>query len=448
MRNPTAAALLLALAASASTSAPAARADDGDWVTIRNELGTVELVVPPGFQEMERKKANLDIYIQYENKDFKRAFIRVFAHQGYTKPEHIKDYMKFVESDVGGTPTYEEGSTTKFTTEKPGDENMTWVLLVEGRVVGGYGIYFLAQIPKPVYEETKDTWKKVWDSLKTTGPVPDSFEVPGTWKLVKNDMYAVIGPVSDIKDKKLKEQFENRLFRVQTWLDPLTSPAVKMFREFTGDSRKYPPRQVVRVLPTVEAFKKEAGARWTAGATVVYLPDEKDRRLIVDGSPDSALDEQTVDLAAGIQYLEGRLGKLAPWMRVALEVYFENGLKKKQMLGVLPPESLKRGKEVFAARPATFEDLQKKDDAGMAELGEPGRVAAWGILQAGLHGDDGPARTLFRRFFKDAVGAADLNVVWEKAVAAYQEESKKKFKPKDIDTATKKYFKDLKEEKK
>ena len=62
-------------------------------------------------------------------------------------------------------------------------------------------------------------------------------------------------------------------------------------------------------------------------------------------------------------------------------------------------------------------------------------------------GDDAPTRTLFRRFFKDGIGAADLDAVWEKTVAGWQEETKKKFKPRDIDTATKKYFKELKEEK-
>ncbi len=259
-------------------------------------------------------------------------------------------------------------------------------------------------------------------------------------------MYAVLGPMGDLKDKKAKDLLERRLAQIQALLD-VDQPATKLYRALFNDERKAFPRCPIHVLPTAEAFKAAAGAAWVEGAAVIYLPGHPERVLLVDGSPDGGFREEDLLAEAGVQYAGSRLGRMWPWLRAALHQYYAAGLKCRATPGLFPPETLKRAKEVFAKTPAAFDDLMKKDDAGMAALGEEGRIAAWGLFQYGLHGPDAPTRNLFRAFLRDGIDAPDLSAVWEACLANHKTQTKKVFRTKDLDAGAKKFFRDLKEEK-
>jgi hypothetical protein len=439
--SPAALAALLLLAGAAAP--PDARAQD-DWVTVKNEMETLEVQAPPGFKQLPLKNPARVLHLQYEGKPFLSTQVKAYAYQGQTKIEH---FMKFVEKDVGGTPSYEEGSVSRFAVDKKGSDDTWWVSYVEGRIEGTWGFYVECLVPKAVYDADPAVWKRVLDSIRTCSAPPETFTTPPDWKLMKGDFWAVMGPVGAIKDPKARQQLENRLFRVSSWLDPL-SPAVKMIREVTNDTRKFVPRCVAHVLPDPGAFKAAAGDRWYEGAFALYLPDHAERVLVVDGSPESGLQEIDLVAEAGVQYMEGRVGRMPPWMRTAFRRYFLNGYRSRNMPGLMPPEALKKAKELFGRNPPPFEDLLKKDDAGIRALGEDGGWACWGYLQFGLHGNDGPIRNVFRKYFRDCVAAKEPpEKVWEAAVASYREETKKPLKFRDVDNGTKKYFREMKLEK-
>ena len=259
-------------------------------------------------------------------------------------------------------------------------------------------------------------------------------------------MYAILGPLSLVKDKKARDLFDRRMAQVRMLLET-EQPAVKMFRAVFNDERKAFSRLPVHLHPTTEAFKAAAGDRWAEGVAVIYLPDHAEKILLVDASPDGPFKDEDLYPEAGVQYAESRLGAMPPWLRAAFHLYYEAGFKSHVTPGLFPPEMLKRAREVFAKTPAAFDDLVKKDEAGMAALGDDGRIAAWGLFQYGLHGPDAPTRNVFRAFLRDGVGAPDLNAVWEACLARHKTETKKVFRTKDLDSGAKKFFRDMKEEK-
>jgi hypothetical protein len=436
--NPRAilAALLLALPAAAP---PPAAAED-EFVTLRNEQETLEFQVPEGFKEIESTNPNFVRHVTYEGEPFGAVVIKAAAYGGQNKIEH---FVKFLEKDIGGTAAAEEGKPGRFVIETKTADNHEYVNLLQVECRTKWGYYLKILVKKDRFEESKDVWTRVADSFRTFEDPQDPFTVPAGWKVVKSDLYAVMGPVAEVKDPKAKQAFENRLHRVATWLD-VNSPGVKMYREIAGDRRKYVPKIPIHVLPTTDAARAAAGDAWTDGAGVVYLPAHAERVLVVDGSPESTLSEAELVAVAGVQYLETRTGPSWPWFRAAMRIYLDNGAKKGHLPGLHPPEALKKGKEVFAKSPPSFEALQKADEAAFRALGDDARWAAWGYLQCGLHGNDAPIRNVFRKFLKEAVGSKDLNATWAKAVESYKTETKRPLKLRDLDAAAKKFFREAK----
>jgi hypothetical protein len=91
----------------------------------------------------------------------------------------------------------------------------------------------------------------------------------------------------------------------------------------------------------------------------------------------------------------------------------------------------------------------KKDEAAIREMGVDGLFACWGYLQFGLHGPDAATRSVFRRLLnREFLGEDPLDKAWERSLAAYKEETRKTFRLRDVDNAAKKFFRDMKEEKK
>ncbi len=267
--------------------------------------------------------------------------------------------------------------------------------------------------------------------------------MPAGWKKVENDLFAVIGPVSEVKDPAAQKAFENRLYRISTWLDA-QAPHVRMLRDFTGDRRRIVSRMVVHVLPTPEAFQSAAGDFWVEGAKSIYLPHHPERPVVVDGSPEVNLTEALLMEGVIPQYLETRMPPLRPWVRAGAQGYFLAAMARNFMPGLYPPEPFRKVKKIFLKPPA-LEDLMGRDEASLLSLGEEGALACWGYLQYGLHGQDAPVRNMFNRFFRGLVGAGDCQGHWDRCVEEYQAVNKKKLKLKDLETAAKKYWKDLKE---
>jgi len=427
-------------------AAPPAAPAAGDLKTLRSDFGTWEFQAPTGYTEETPKKPNIERMLRYSGQPYLSTLVKIRSLDGiYTKPEHLEKFMKFLESDIGGNITYEGDLKNRFASDIQ-NAGTWWISLVDGKIEGTHALAIEILVPKDVYEQTRDTWIAVADSFKTFPPPPEPYTVPTGWKLNKNAMFAAMGPLSDLKDKKARDLLERRLAQVQSLLD-VDQPATKLYRAIFNDERKVFPRCPVHVQPTNDAFKAEAGDKWVEGVAVLYLPDHPERILLVNGDADGGLRDENLLVEAGVQYVGSRLGKMAPWLRAAFRLYIEGGLKSRATPGLYPPEMLKRVKEVFAKTPAAFDDLVKADDAAMAALGDDGRFAAWGLLQYGLHGPDAAMRNLFRGFLRDGVDAPDLAAVWEKCLARHKTETKRPFKSKDLDAAAKKYFRDMKEEK-
>jgi hypothetical protein len=424
---------------------PAPSEDDG-LTPVKGDKGDFEFRAPPGFTEQAPKKGGIVKHLQYSGNPYQSSQIKVYAYEGWKKAEFIDKFTKDMERQIKGNITYPWDSKTRFLSDIQGSSGDWWISLVECKVEFDHGYAIECLVPKAVYDVNPDTWTKVADSFKPLAAPVDPFTVPPSWKLQKVPMFAILGPVNELKERKDKDLLERRMAQITLWMDS-DRPFAKLFVDVFDDSRKVFPRSPIHVLPTPEAFKAAAGDRWTEGATAIYLPDHPEKVVVVDGSPDSALQENALLAEAGVQYAETRIGKMWPWLRVAYRAYFDAALRKGAMSGLMPPEMVKRGKEVFAKTAVPFEELMKKDDAGMRALGEDGVISAWGILQAGLHGSDGPIRNVFRGIVRDGTGAPDLGIVWDKLTAKYKDETKKPFKPALVDAAAKKYFKDLKEEK-
>ena len=437
---------LAALLFAAASAAPGPIPDlADDWVAVKNESETVEITLPPNFTPVEIKNPARVIHLQYPSGEpWKSMQVQAFAHAKMGKAG-IEYYMKFVVSDVGGlSPTFVEGSTTRFTVERKTGDGLEWVGYCEGKIEEDYGYYAQISVLRTVFEEHRDEFDQMLNSLKTRPAPKDLFTVPPGWHKVQNDYFAVIGPVGELKDPAEKKALENRLFRVQSWLDP-QSPHVQMLRDFTGDKRKMVARLVLHVYPTREKFQEAAGEAFREGAAVLYLPGHPEKPVIVDGSPESTINQDDLVGAVADQYFESRMPPLKPWIREAYRLYFENASRRDRMTGCYTPEAFKKVKEVFAKSPPVFEDLIAKDEAGMRALGENGAIAAWGFLQFGLHGAETHVRDVFQHFRTGLIGAADCQAAWDKALLGYQESTKKKLKLRDIDSAARKYWKDAKQ---
>ncbi len=430
-------------------AAPVAGPGDGDWPTVRSEDGVYEFQAPAGFTEIPPRKPGVIRQIQYSGEPYANSQIKVYGFKGYARQEFLDNFMKFLEKSIGGNIAYVGDSKTRFTSDVQAG-NDWWVSQVQGQIESGWGYAIECLVQKKIYDKTKDTWLKVADTFKALPPPPETFAVLPGWKAKKNPMYAAIGPVNEIKEKPERERFDGFLDRVLNWLDPdrTERPFPRMFRAAFEDDRKFIRRIPVHVLPTAEAFKAAAGDRWYEGAVVVYQPDDPEKILLVNGAPDSPVQEKDIVGEAGVQYAETRLGKMWPWLRAAFAGYYDAGYRKACTTGLFPPEVMKRGKEVFGKSPIPLDDLMKKDDAGMRALGDDGRVVAWGCLQFGLHGGDAGYRALFRGLMKEGIDQPDIGAVWEKLLAKYKKDCKKVFSPRDFDSSVKKYFKDMKEDKK
>ena len=417
-----------------------------DLATLRGDAGDWELQAPTGWTERTPKKSNVEREFEYPSgKPYQRALIKVRKLAGiYTKPEHLENFVKYLEKDIGGNITYEGDSKNRFSSDIQSGGTW-WISLVEARLEPPNAIAIEILLQKDIFDATKDTWIAVCDSLKTFPPPKDPYEIPTGWKINKTAMFAVLGPMLDQKEKKAKDFLETRMAKVAVLLD-IDTTATRIYRQVFNDERKVFPRCPVHVHPTAEGFKAAAGDRWVEGETVIWLADHPERVLLVNASADGGFRDEDLLAGAGVAYAGSRLGKMPPWLQAALHHYYAGAIKRNTP-GLFPPEMLKKGKEVFAKTPAAFDDLVKMDQAAFSALGEDGRVAAWGLFQCGLHGPDAGVRNLFRGFLHGGIDAPDLAPVWEKCVAKYKEETKKVFKGKDLDAAAKKYFRDMKEEK-
>jgi hypothetical protein len=428
-------------------AAPPPAASSSDLATVKSDKGTWEFQAPTGFSDVPSKKSDIVLQIRYTGLPYLSSMVKVYVYDAYKDPAHLEHFMKMMEKSIGGNITYEGDMKNRFASDLQ-FSGTWWISQVEGRIEKGNGAYAIeCLVPKDVYEETKEVWAAVADSFKTFPPPPDAYAVPLGWKENKNAMFSVMGPMSDLKDKKARDLLERRLAQVQTFLD-VDQQVTKLYRTVFNDERKAFSRCPIHVQPTSEGFKAEAGDRWVEGARVLYLPDHPERILLLDGSAENGFRDDELQVEAGIQYAETRIPRMWPWMRAAFRLYFRNAIAKGFTPGLFPPETLKRAKEVFNKTPAAFDDLMKKDEAGMAALGDDGRVAAWGLLQFGLHGPDAATRSVFRALLRDGIGAPDLNAVWEKCLARHKEETKKVYRTKDLDAGARKFFRDMKEEKK
>ena len=352
--------------------------------------------------------------------------------------------MKFVVKDVNGTSVeFVEGSKTRFTCEKQGTERVTFTAFVDARIDKDTAFYVRALVQKDMFDKERETWNKVLDSIKTQSQPEDPFKVGPGWKILKTTLFGTLGPLNDIQDKKAKDLFDRRLFEVNVMLDD-NDDRIRFVRALTDDKRTWARRRPIHVYPTAEAFKAACGDAWVEGASAIYLPDHPERILAIDGTPGVVLDRDGIVALASVSYLDGRLGRMPSWMRVAFREYVGFAYHRQFKPGLFPDTVLKRANALFSKNPLSFEEALKLDEAGARALDDSGRLACWGYLQFGLHGPDAQFRDLFRGFMKNSVGSEDASVAWEKAVAAFKESTKKPFKPKDFENAAKKWLKSLK----
>jgi len=421
-------------------SAPGASEDD-DWVTLRNDMETLEFRVPPGYVPKELTNPNTVIYGSWPEGPHKSVIVTGFA---YAWTHGLEEFMKFVVKDVNGTALeYAPGSNSRFTCERMGTERTVYIAFVEARAEKEQAFYVRALVEKEMFLKDRETWTKVLDSIKTQSKPEDPFKIPAGWKVLRTTVFATLGPLESVQDKKAKDLFDRRLFEVNAIVDD-NEDAIRFARMLTEDKRQWTRRRPIHVYPTPDAFKAACGDAWVEGATVVYLPDHPDRVLAVDGSPGVVLDKGEILPLASVSYLEGRLGRLPAWMRVAFRSYLNYGAKRGYKPGLFPDAVLKKAKDLFSKHPLPFEDALALDAAKARALDENGRLSCWGYLQYGFHGPEAPVRDMFRGFLKNTIGSEDASVAWGKAVAAYERATKKPFKTKDFESGAKKWLKSMK----
>ena len=150
-------------------AAPPAAPKAADVVAVKSDNGTFEFQAPAGFTVEEPKKAGIMKQLAYAGQPFLSSKIKVFAYEGYTKPEHLEGFMKFFEKSIGGNITYENDAKTRFTSDLQSG-GVWWISQVEGRIEGGFGYAIECLVPKDVYDETKEIWSAVADSFRTYPP--------------------------------------------------------------------------------------------------------------------------------------------------------------------------------------------------------------------------------------------------------------------------------------
>ena len=422
--------------------APATPAAEGEWVTLRNDMETIELRVPPGYVAREITNPNVAISGGWTEGPYNRVVVKAFRHEG--RWSTLEKYMEVVEKDVEAKSIeYVEGSKSRFTAERVDSKGTTYIVFAEGQWQKDQSFYVSILVEKEAFEKDREVWTKILDSFKTHSAPEDPFKVAPGWKLLKTMLFGTLGPVNDIQDKKAKDLFDRRLFEVNVMLDD-NDDRIRFVRGLTDDKRTWARRRAIHVYPSAEAFKAACGDAWVEGAVAIYLPDHPERVVAVDGTPGVVLDRDAIVALASVSYLEGRLGRLPAWMRVAFREYIGYAFQRQFKPGLFPDTVLKRTTALFSRNPLAFEEALKLDAAGARALDENGRLSCWGYLQFGLHGPDAHFRDLFRGFMRNSVGAEDASVAWEKAVAAFKESTKKPFKPKEFENAAKKWLKALK----
>ena len=422
--------------------APATPDAEAEWITLRNDMETIEIRVPPGFVAREITNPNLAISGGWTEGPYNRVIVKGFRHEG--KWADLEKYMEVVEKDVEAKSIeYVEGSKSRFTAERPGTEGKTYVVFAEGQWQKEQSYYVSILVEMEAFQKDREVWTKVLDSFKTKPAPEDPFKVGPGWKVLKTMLFGTLGPLNDIQDKKAKDLFDRRLFEVNVMLDD-NDDRIRFVRGLTDDKRTWTRRRPIHVYPSAEVFKAACGDAWVEGASAIYLPDHPERILAIDGTPGVVLDRDEIVSLASVSYLDGRLGRLPAWMRVAFREYILNAYQRQFKPGLFPDTVLKRANALFSKNPLPFEEALKLDAAGARALDDNGRLACWGYLQYGLHGPDAPVRDLFRGFLKSSVGAEEASVAWEKAVAAFKESTKKPFKPKDFENGAKKWLKSLK----
>jgi len=418
---------------------PAAGDDRADWKEVRNEAETVELKAPPGWMTRENTNPNIVLSVEYKEAPYAGTVAMVCAYPWTGSRE---DFQKFAERDVGGTPVYAEGSRTRFRSERKIGEN-EFVFLADTRLQGETAFYVRVGALKAVFAEKADELSRIVESLKILPPPKEPFQVPEGWKAARPSLlFQVMGPSKEIEDVPTRERFEARLAEVAKWLSEDDEP-IRMVRTLAADSRPRVPRSPVHVLPTAEAFKAACGDAWAAGRTVAYLPEHPERIVVVDGSPEGGAKADEVAATAGLAYFEGRTGKMPPWLRPAWRTYLLNGFRKGFRPGRVPEETAKHAGAVFAKSVPSFEAVLKMDEAAVRALDDAQALVPWGYLQYGLQGGDTRVQDMFRMFLKESAASGDAAASWEKAVADFKEQTKKPFRPKDLDAPTKAYLKEL-----
>ncbi|HEU4395037.1 MAG TPA: hypothetical protein VFS92_05680, partial [Planctomycetota bacterium] len=302
--------------------APATPDAGGEWITLRNDMETLEYRVPPGYVPKEITNPSVVIYGSWPEGPFKGVIVTGYSYAW--KGGTLEKFMEFVVKDVAGQDVeFDEGSKTRFRCIRPAKEGPPFVAFVDAKIETDTAFYVRALVEKTLFDKDPETWTKVLDSIKVQATPEDPFKVGPGWKALKTLLFATMGPLNDIQEKKEKELFDRRLFEVNAMLDE-NDDRVRFVRGLTDDRRQWSRRRPVHVFPTADAFKAACGDAWVEGASAIYLPDHPERILAIDGTPGVVLDRDAIVALASVSYLDGRLGRLPSWMRVAFREYIGN----------------------------------------------------------------------------------------------------------------------------
>ena len=432
-----------ALLAAGTLVAPATvMAQEAEWVIVKNPGETFQIQVPPGYTEEEKNDANRLATLQYSWDALQNSRIEINVYDWPATPQSLADAMlRRLKGATGNDiEEYLNEERTRFEL-RSASPDQKYFNMVECRVEGKLGYQLNVMIHREIFEGKRELVERIVNSFKVYPPPQDSYLVPEGWKEVKGTFFAVMGPVATAGDEAAKAEFDRRLYRISTWIDG--TPHFQMLRDFFLDQRKMMARMVIHVHPNRDEFRRAAGDMYREDRNAVFLPFHPEHPVMVDGSPAGTLTQADLVAAVGIQYMETRIPPLVPWMRAAFEIYWQEASTADRRPGIFRKKLLDRAKDVFKGKTPELEALAGMDRMNFEALGEDGRIAAWGILQYGMHGPDEQVRNFFRGFFRAAVGKSDLASFWNEWFAEYTAGLKKKLKLKDIDNGAKKYIKDF-----
>ncbi len=424
-------------AAPAARSAPAVPRDG--FERYQNDSETCSLEAPSSAEQLHlENKADRAMTLIWKEPPWMHLRVQVHVYPGQTNLDHLRE---FLEKMAGGnygpnTVAYLTEDKARFTIT-PNSEGNLYMGMLLARVQGkiGYGLWL--SVNRKLFADRREDLDHIIDSFRTMEAPEDTYTVPDGWHKEVSDRFVIMGPVDAAAPPAQQEKQRLRIAQVRSWVDNEDGP-LGWFRAMFDDKRKFLSRRVIHVHHDHAAFRGALGEHHQPGMKAFYLFDHKDRPVVVNGHPDSAVTAKDVLTECGVQYFESRTGTLPPWQRSGLRGFYR-GCVERGFMPCMNYVLLEKAKnDVFKRRPPKYADLQAAGEKELRDLGEAGEVASWAFVYFHMKGPDDALRRQWNDWLADAARAGEAVQTWAATHAKPKED------PRKIDSAVAKWLKEEK----